>query len=155
MPRNKAENEFEQSLLDNIRQFGWHCNAVGSTDEGPGFAYTVGVFESYSHAELITFGLPPQDAHRMFSKIIELAKEGRLTVEDRESGLHAIGEAWRFLPLSRNQVEDVALSTLWYYDEDDSPIWQVVWPDADGRFPWETPNANDQPLLGESPPASE
>ena len=71
MVRTSAANEFEQQILDNIQQSGWHCNAVGAGESYPTFVYTVGLEHSYGHPELIIFGLAPATAHGILSKIVQ------------------------------------------------------------------------------------
>lgn len=71
MVRTAAANDFEQQILDNIQQSGWHCNAVGAGESHPAFVYTVGLEQSFGRPELIIFGLAPATAHGILAKIVQ------------------------------------------------------------------------------------
>jgi hypothetical protein len=48
-----------------VREGGWAVNCVpgGDAPEKPAFAYTVGLFKNFKHAELIVFGQPREVRH--------------------------------------------------------------------------------------------
>jgi len=46
-----------------IETYGWHVIEVPEDDEGPGFAFTIGLFRRFEHPELIVFGLPMNTMH--------------------------------------------------------------------------------------------
>lgn len=148
MTRTEASNDFEQQILNNIQQCGWHCNAVGAGESYPSFVYTVGVTHSFGHPELIVFGLAPATAHGILSKIIE-----RLADENDSDSASADNDPWKFVSVPESDRAELALSAVWFYEGSDFPMTQVVWPCPDGHFPWddEADEAfiESQPILGQ------
>ena len=51
--------ENERDVLRRLETSGWFVNRIAEDDEGPGFAYSFGLYERYQHPEIIIFGLPP------------------------------------------------------------------------------------------------
>ena len=49
----------DAQMRDDIATYGWHVIKVLEDDEGPGFAFTIGLHQRFAHPELIVFGLPP------------------------------------------------------------------------------------------------
>lgn len=149
MVRTAAANDFEQQILDNIQQSGWHCNAVGAGESHPAFVYTVGLEQSFGRPELIIFGLAPATAHGILAKIVQ-----RSSV-DGASGLAnsaSSDEPWSYVAVPESNRAELALSAVWYYEGTDFRMDQVVWPCPDGHFPWDDA-ADDafiksQPVLG-------
>lgn len=54
----EAKDEHERKALADVQQHGWHVLKVMEDNEGPAFAYTVGLYHSFGHPELIVVGLP-------------------------------------------------------------------------------------------------
>ena len=149
MVRTAAANDFEQQILDNIQQSGWHCNAVAAGKAYPTFVYTVGLEHCYRHPELIIFGLAPVTAHGILSKIVQrLSAEGDSELTNTASA----DEPWSYVAVPESNRAELALSTLWYYEGTDFRMDQVIWPCPNGKFPWDDA-ADDafiksQPVLG-------
>src|SRR5262245_13419052 len=70
--RTVGEDAREQKLLGDIAPHGWQCvNVLEVGEEGP-YSFTVGLFHTHRHPELVIFGLKADVAH----KILSLAVEG-------------------------------------------------------------------------------
>ena len=48
----------EQQIKECIEEFGWFVGMFESTNNEPSFAYTIGLWKTFSHPEIISFGLP-------------------------------------------------------------------------------------------------
>jgi hypothetical protein len=48
-----------------IATYGWHVIEVLEDDEGPAFAFTIGLYKRFEHPELVVFGLPLDTMHLM------------------------------------------------------------------------------------------
>ena len=51
-------DEYSNKLTDDIVKYGFEVIMVPKTNYLPSFAYTVGLWKSYKHPELITLGMP-------------------------------------------------------------------------------------------------
>src|SRR5688500_10120003 len=72
-----ARDKSEQKTLDNVRKFGLEVVYVGEDDEGPGFAYSIGLFENYAHPEVIIVGLRRELSHTVLNNIAYDIKNGK------------------------------------------------------------------------------
>jgi hypothetical protein len=145
------EDDIERKLISDIEVFGWHVIMIGEDDEGPAFAYSIGLFKSFSHPEIIIFGLDVNLMHRMINLIGEEARQGRL-FDDGESASGILeGYDVRFLNVARQHYHEHVGYARWFYKGDDFPLLQCIWPDMQGRFPTDAGFARAlrprQPLL--------
>lgn len=138
-----------------IKEFGWHVVAV-QNDERPGVLYTVGLWESYRHPEILVFA-PSQDPMTIAKNLSVLASR----VAKGESVKHGDvleGAFGKFPGAIRN------VHPKWHpgflgtaggvYGHFDFPAVQLFWPDSTGLFPWQSGFNSDisvyQPLLEQS-----
>lgn len=152
MPRTLSSNEYEHQLLANIAEYGWQCTSVAQGKENPGFSYTIGLFHSFGHPELIVFGLSSETAHDVLSIAAEAAAAGNPLNLQQPSDALLEDYAVVFVEAAASECENYVRSACWYYEGKPFPLYQVVWPSLDGHFPWH-PSATDefksaQPLLG-------
>lgn len=153
----------EQRILDDIKKYGWHVVAVMAGPEGPPFAYTIGLMDSYKHPELILLGLPPETIHEIFKTIVEHVKRGRSFTEPLRYEDVIVGYACATRPVHPSQLPEYFGYGLWYRHHigrhGSLQAVQVFWPDRDGVFPWEDGCGDAavhlQPLLFESAGDSE
>src|ERR1700733_4220828 len=67
----------------NIDKFGLQVIMVDSTDYLPSFAYSIGLTQTYSHPEIICFGLPNNLGHSIINDIAEIIKRGETIEADK------------------------------------------------------------------------
>ena len=147
-------NDYERRVLQNVEKFGWHCTSVtpGESDNDfVPFSYTVGLFERFGASELIVFGLDGDVAHSIFSIYANRLWVGDPIPVDRASGELIENFSCAFVPVPRDRYNEFVFSALWFYAEVEFPLNQLVWPDADGSYPW-NPSAKpgalaQQPVL--------
>lgn len=152
MPRTTATDAGEQKLLDNIRKFGWHCMNVFGDAEHEQFSYTIGLFQTHGHTELLIYGLPPEVAHSVLNIAAQAATaENPLNLTEPTDELLE-GYSCVFVPVPLTEYPEHVGFARWYYEGDAFPVHQVVWPSKSGLFPWH-PEASPafrekQPVLG-------
>jgi Domain of unknown function (DUF4262) len=117
----------DAQMRADIATYGWHVVKVLEDDEGPAFAFTIGLWKRFEHPELIVFGLPLEIMHQM------LYAAG-LDYDDILEGYSCT-----FRPVPRRRYEEYLGSARWYYESDDFPALQLIWPDREHRYPWATP----------------
>jgi hypothetical protein len=93
----------------------------------------VGVFDTSGKPEIITVGLLPETAHFVLNEAAKLLRAG-IDLTGRHRDL--IGQVdCEFRPVDRKWVTHLMGWALWYYDGDDFPVVQAVYPDLHNRFP--------------------
>jgi hypothetical protein len=153
MKRLEPLNDYERTVLANVERFGWHCTTVGprNGEDSPRFTYTVGLFQSYGQPEFIIFGLAAKTAHGILSVLANAAKVGAMFPLDKPCGELVEGYECAFVQVPRMRYNDFVFSALWFYAERDFPLYQVVWPDEKGLYPWHKGVTKDpdhhQPVL--------
>lgn len=144
----------DAKVLREIHTDGWQITGVlaREQDRGPDFAYSIGLFHSFGHPEVILFGLPIDTCMRAVNVIgIDIRNGMRFhpdTVYDR---ILSVPHRCCFRDVDRKHYQDHVGYALWFYETDPFPLMQCFWSDPHGRFPWDagcSRYARDgQPLL--------
>jgi hypothetical protein len=155
MVRTVGEDKSEQKVIDDIAEHGWHCVNVLAEGEHVGHAFTVGLFQSYGHPELIIFGLPSKIAHQILTIAADAAKACTPLDLTKPSDdlLKNYSCCFAEVPLSE-YYEHVGYAR-WYYQGNGFPLYQIVWPSKTGLFP-RHPQATPefraaQPVIAQTP----
>ncbi len=144
----------EQAKQD-VEKFGWHLLAITGQGDSPGFVFTIGLWKTYRHPDLILFA--PGDPREIAGRLNAVAK--RVAAGE----VFAEGKAYEGLfgkfsgslrPVRRSRyVEFLGIAPA-FYGSYDFPVLQLFWSDEQGLFPWqggfEPGWFGAQPLLGES-----
>lgn len=90
-------DEHDRKLLADVERHGWHVLGIAEDEEGPAFAYSVGLYRSFGHPEVIAFGLAIPALHRLVNAVGEQARSGERFGHLDESGdvLHGYNVAFR------------------------------------------------------------
>lgn len=142
----------EQKLLADVDEYGLHIVHVPEGTEGPAFSYTIGLWHNFEQPEVLVFGLPDEVAHELLNAIADAADDGRKFLDQhRHEGL-LVGYAVRFVAVPAHAYARHLGLARWAYEGDDFPCVQLVWPDKQGRWPWESGVRDgfreSQPVLG-------
>ena len=146
--------EKERLVRDDVQRHGWSIIYVMDEDKvAPSFAYSVGLFESFRHPEIIVVGLTESLANPLINTIgFCIGQEGVRYEGGRYYGgilehfdcyMHAVRP---------ESYEGYVGWDLWYYDGGHFPLLQCVYPCGRGHFPWD-PAARallreGQPIIG-------
>ena len=141
------EKTFEGTLA-HIEEFGCQVMSIRGGPETR-FSYTVGAYDVFGVPELIVVGLTDGTGHAALNRALDRLRDGVDLLAGSHSNL--VGEvSVVFRPVDKRWVEHVLRRDLWYYQGEDIPVLQMVYPDLEGRFQWE-PDFTEyfrQPLLG-------
>lgn len=147
-------DKHESFIIDCVAEPGWSVQLVPAGDgaDEPAFAYTIGLFHNYRHPELIVVGLRLELMHSMLNSVAERIKAGQTfepgapiadVIEGFEVTLRPVIEPESF-------KEHVGYAR-WFYKGKAFPLFQLVWPDKQARFPQEPGTTEafnqQQPLL--------
>ena len=145
----------DRKLFDDIDEFGVHIVHVPDDEGAPGFSFTVGLWHTFEQPEVVVFGLPEDVAHDLLNAIADDAAEDKKFLPGTRHEGVLVGYPVRFFDVPKDRYDDYLGSAVWAYEGSDFPCVQLVWPDKQGRWPWE-PGARDgfaasQPVLGRPP----
>jgi hypothetical protein len=143
----------DKKLIDDIGKFGWHVLKVLEDDNGPGFAYSVGLFKTFKHPEIIIIGLKPDLAHILINNIGEDIKKGT-QYQSGQLYTDILGDfKCLMLDVPKESYKKYVGYGLWYYEGDKFPLLQCIYPTVKGIYPWEKEWPEDiidlQPILGD------
>ncbi|BBU33385.1 hypothetical protein BTHE68_71190 (plasmid) [Burkholderia sp. THE68] len=140
---SKRKDEIRGVLEQTKQAISAHGHAViGVTAEPkakpptPGFAYTIGLEETYGHPELIVFGLPYEVAHGVLNDLAARIKGKTLALQDGDRDDRTLqGHRVVFRNVRAAFVRKYL--RIAHVLSEDTRALQVVWPDPFGKFPWE------------------
>lgn len=141
----------DAAVAATIRRYGWHIEYVGGQgcagpccppspgeqDEGPPFAYTVGLF-GLGHPELLIFGVPPGTAAGVCNDLGARVRAGANLLP----GQLVTFSGWphRVVLEEVPNPGDIVFAANRHYArpaEASVPVLQLSYDDTAGRFPWE------------------
>ena len=141
--------EDTRALID---KHGWALIGVfpAQGDTGAPFTYTVGLTAQFL-PELVVYGLDHRSAGALLNAVAAtMVDKGELKPGDRVDDILADGRALAIIDLHPENAADFAMVHNIYGTL--LSARQVVWPDENGKFPWEQWNcAVPQKLSGEPP----
>lgn len=149
--------EEEHNCRDNnqtasdIEKFGLTVIIIEATDYLPSFAYSIGLWQNFSHPEIICFGLRNETLHAIINDVAAIIKSGQTIEANRiYTDIFENGRAI-FLKLDSRNLSDYFGTAIDFYNTRDFPALQLIWTDRNDNFPWEENFEEDfiykQPLL--------
>ncbi|HTX76176.1 MAG TPA: DUF4262 domain-containing protein [Terracidiphilus sp.] len=146
----------DAKVLREIHTDGWQITGVlaREQDKGPDFAYSIGLFHSFGHPEIILFGLPIDVCMRAVNVIgIDIRNGMRYQPLAVYGRILSAPHSCCFREVDRKHYHEHVGYALWFYETDPFPMLQCFWSDEYGRFPWDpdcsTYARDSQPLLFE------
>ena len=126
----------DENIVADVKEYGVSVMLVEAGEEGPKFGYSIGLYQTYKHPEVIVFGLNPEVTHWVINELARRIKAGRrCEVGKKYRGLLE-GYGCMFRAVPKECYPDYFGSALAFYPGNDFPAWQLVWPDKQRRFPW-------------------
>ena len=138
-----------------IRRHGWAIEYIGGgccsvpgcdggEDEGPPFAYTVGLF-GLGHPELLVFGLDPETACSLLNAVGDRIRDDETLLP----GQLLTFDAWshQVIPEEVPNPGEIVFSANRFYQrpaEFSVPVLQLSYDDFEGRFPWDEGYSNPE-----------
>ena len=142
----------EEKFRKIISDYGWHVMQVRNREEeeGPTFSYSTGLWQSFKHPEIIVFGLSSDLEHSIINSVGEDINSGKRTFKSN-SYYDGFLEGFKVFMIETQEPVKSEYATWadWYYNREDFPILQCVWPTTSGIWPWD--EDADQSLLKAQP----
>jgi hypothetical protein len=152
MVRTIGEDAKEQRVIDDVTKFGWHCVHILAEGDLPEYSFTVGLFHTFEHPELIIFGLHSDVAHQILTAAANSAKAGQPLDLSQTTEALLNNYSCCFVQVPASEYYEHVGFCRWYYQGNEFPLYQIVWPSRSGLFPWHTQAPQEfrvaQPVLG-------
>jgi len=144
----------DEKTLSDIKRVGWHVVKVFAQpgEDGPEWAFSIGLFHTFQHPEVIVFGLPLEVCAGVINNIGQNVKAGQ-RYSSGELYADILQDPYKcaFRMVPQAQYTDYVGYALWFYEDDPFPLTQCFWPDKSGLYPWDDSCdhcvRNAQPLL--------
>jgi Domain of unknown function (DUF4262) len=135
-----AADEHDRKLLLDIEHMGWHVLGIRGDERGPQYSFSVGIYYTFGHPEILVMGLSSEVAHKFINLIPVHIAGGRSFRQGERTDELAEGFVCSFIPVSLEHYEEYLGYGIWFYREmkQPFPVLQLVWPDNQGLFPWES-----------------
>ena len=145
--------EDNKEIQDNIDQYGLNVRHVLEDERGPGFSYSIGLYKSYGHPEIIIVGLKQELAHILINNMAYEIKQGKVYIPFKfEKDILDSFDCY-LIEVSKTNYDAYVGGAQQYYESNDFPLLQCIYPTVKGVYPWEKEwpeNIKDlQPVLGE------
>src|ERR1700730_18948710 len=105
-PQPIASDEPERIVLSNINEYGWHAVNVIEDDNHPPWSFTIGLFETWDHPELIIIGRSRATSYEMLNTLVnEIETHSPLDLKEPD-GYMIVGMRCHFLKVSQRYYSD-------------------------------------------------
>ncbi|MGI5183488.1 DUF4262 domain-containing protein [Dactylosporangium sp. CA-152071] len=127
----------EAGTVGHVLEHGWSVLMVPEDEQGPGWAYTIGLWHSHRLPELAMFGLDVELMRTCLNDIGRRAVAGP-PVEAGQA-LDDVIERWpvHLRTVNLRWFRPFFGRAIAFYRRPPIPMLQVVWPDRNGRCTWD------------------
>lgn len=133
----EKDKQDRERIKSDIEKFSCHIINVIEDDDNPEFTYTVGFYEKFKKPEIIIIGLKQELAHTLLNNIAFDLENGK----SYEAGKFYEGVLDDFLcyfgEVPKSEYKEYVGYALWYYEGDNFPLLQLIYPTVKGIFPWQ------------------
>lgn len=153
----EPQDDNDRAILGDIKRVGWsviQINPDKPDDGGPVYSFSVGLFHTHKHPEIILIGL----RHEVAGKIINGIGAAVMLGQKMEPGRTYDDFAsvpLAFVEVDPTNYEEYVGYARWLYRGSNFPMLQCVWPLKSGHYPWDEGYDKDgaaiQPLLVRDP----
>ncbi len=139
MVRTHADDDNDRKLLTDIANHGWHIVGIKDDPGAPAYAFSVGLFHTLGQPEVCIFGLDSTSTMgQIINQVGSLMKTGETFEDWHESDDVLDGYSMMFRQVDQQHYAEHFGYARWFYEGDDFPMLQCVWPDHQHKFPWDS-----------------
>ena len=137
-PQSLTHDDLSKIVSTNVCDYGWHGVNVIEDDGHPPWSYTIGLYETYGFPELIILGRSRATAHHILATIANRLEKGE-TPDLKSPAVNLIpGVCCLYREVLHRYYADYVGFSLWFYRKRKFPMYQIVWPNCDGIYPWQS-----------------
>jgi hypothetical protein len=153
--------DYEERILSCVERYGCFVVSVFAGEDDawtPPLSYSVGFTKSLGQPEVINLGLPRETGHEVINALYAQCADGLEIFDGQRIDSLFAGYPCIMRPVDESWlIQSYFASALWFHRTQMGSglknVFQMVWPDADGRFPWEEDCADwvkvEQPAMYE------
>jgi hypothetical protein len=130
-------DDSDRKLLSDIDRVGWHVVMIPEEDGTPGWSFSVGLFKTFNHPEVVVFGLPLELSGQVINGVGADIQKGKTFEPGREYPEILEGVLCTFRPVVQRWYRPFLGYAGWYYRGPEFPVLQCIWPDKEQHYPWE------------------
>ena len=134
---------------------GWCAEPVAAMEDPPtpGYTYTIGFETSYDHPGVVIFGARPVVARGLSGMRAVHVDAGGVIPDGMFVGLLDNDLPAAMLPVDMEEHAALFAGATRFHGRDDYRVCQFVWPDRNGKMPWDEGYDNRlrlaQPVIGQ------
>ena len=141
----------EEKTESNIEKYGLTVIVLKATDYLPAFAYSIGLWKTFKHPEIICFGLTTKTLQVLINDVAELVKQGTIINANKKYNDFLENSDTQFVNVNPSYYTHYFGTAINYYNSEQFPALQFVWTDRNNKFPWDNDFEEEfkyrQPLL--------
>jgi len=127
----------DRALIEkNIADFGCHLVLIEADNYLPGFVYSIGLFERFNHPEIICFGLDINVMASIINEVCAQIKDGTSFTTNLNYPDFLQDYNIQFIDVDESYYRNYLGYGRWYYNKNNFPALQLIWPDKQHNFPW-------------------
>ncbi|MGJ7029952.1 DUF4262 domain-containing protein [Niabella hirudinis] len=135
-----SENDYNcrdnNKIIASIEKRGLAVIMLDATDYLPSFAYSIGLWRTFQHPEIICFGLTTKTLGQLTNDVADLVRNGHTIEINRDYDNFFEKGRVQFVPVDKRNLSDYFGTAMDIYDTHDFPALQFVWADRNDKFPW-------------------
>ncbi|MEO7984136.1 MAG: DUF4262 domain-containing protein [Bacteroidota bacterium] len=114
MANRQDLSEGDKKLINDINEYGLHVIRVMEDESGPAFTYSVGLYHSYKHPEVLIIGLKQELSHSIINEIGERIKNGESFEAGKSYPGFIEGFDCCFLNIKKEFYKEYVGYSLWF-----------------------------------------
>lgn len=127
----------DRSVLEDIEQNGVQLFFDEDEESGSSRAFTLGLWHLRQRPEVLALGLPEELAVQVLELVIDDVEDGVVYEAGHKHDGIVHGYPVRFGKVSKEQVAALLPEMTALYGDVDVPVLQMIYPDKQGRWPWD------------------
>jgi hypothetical protein len=137
MNHEDHDKRTEEAILRIVEEYGWYVALFEANTAMPAFAYTIGLWQTFGHPEVISFGLSGATLHAILDNAGELVKQGQKIELQKDSWEMFSKSPAQFRPVHQSNMADYFGYGIWYNQYQDFPAIQLFSTDTAFKYPWD------------------
>lgn len=127
----------DRELLADIEKNGVQLFHDEDDDAHSSRSFTLGLWHMRQRPEIVALGLPEELASQVLELVVDDVEDGVVYEADQKHDGIVHGYPVWFGKVTREQVEALLPEIAHAYGTSDVPVLQLVYPDKQGRWPWD------------------
>jgi len=152
----RPDDDGERRAIDDIRKYGVHIlHIFDGEGKDPSFSYTVGLWHTHHHPEIIIIGLKEDLRHTLLNNLNYHIGHGRMFTDGLSAKDVLDGYTCYFQEFTEEHFRDYLGWDRWFYEGNNFKAVQMLWPSVHGIYPWDDQASEElkwtQPILTKKP----